>query len=100
MSRKPKFTPGPWLWEANHDDPSYTVWTRQPHTGELASVYGSDVNGKYPAKANAILMAAAPDMFGLLQNLLDAGMIVGIDDTITANARQAARDVLRKATGV
>lgn len=62
-------TPGPWLWEKDHDTGGYVVWTRQPHTGELATVNPDDINGKWPAKANAHLIAAAPDLLEACQNM-------------------------------
>ena len=54
-------TPGPWLVQAERSG-TFTVWTRQPYTGSLATVIDEDINGPYPAKANARLIAAAPDM--------------------------------------
>lgn len=59
-------TPGPWLWQRGEDG-LYVVWTRQPHTGELATVNPSDINGRYPAKANARLISAAPDLLEMLR---------------------------------
>lgn len=62
------FTPGPWLWQHSGDgDGNYVVWTRQPHTGELATVNCEDINGEFPAKANARLIAAAPELLAVAQ---------------------------------
>lgn len=65
-------TPGPWLLEKSHDDGTFTIWTRQPHTGELAVVMTEDINGKWPVAANARLMAASPELLAALRRLLAA----------------------------
>lgn len=57
-----KFTPGPHLVEREPDG-DYTVWTRQPHTGILATVRAEDINGEYPAEANANLFGAATELY-------------------------------------
>jgi hypothetical protein len=59
-------TPGPWLVQDERDG-AVTVWVRQPHTGTLATFHDEDLNGPYPANANAQLAAAAPDMFRTLE---------------------------------
>lgn len=59
-------TPGPWLVQQEGDG-TWTVWTRQPHIGELAFVQDEDINGSFPAEANARAMAAAPDMLEALK---------------------------------
>ena len=62
-----RFTPGPWLVQDERDG-DWAVWTRQPHTGTLAVVRGEDINGAYPAAANATLIAAAPILYKALDN--------------------------------
>jgi len=64
-----KFTPGPWLIEDERDG-TFSVWTRQPHTGTLATVHEEDINGAYPAKANAQLMSVAPELLSIAQRWL------------------------------
>jgi hypothetical protein len=61
-----RHTPGPWLVERNADG-DYSVWTRQPHVGGLATIHVEDINGNYPAEENAQLMAAAPDLLKACQ---------------------------------
>lgn len=39
-------------------DGDFTVWERDDHIGMLATVHGEDINGPYPAKENAELIAA------------------------------------------
>lgn len=73
---KGKHTPGPWLVE-NEGDGTWTVWTRQPHIGSLAHVQDEDINGLFPAEANARLMAAAPDMLSVLKAVEWNGPYVG-----------------------
>lgn len=60
-------TPGPWLSEKNRTSGEYAIWTRQPHIGTLAMVLTEDVNGEFPAEANAHLIAAAPELLDALQ---------------------------------
>ncbi len=52
-------TPGPWLSQREQGSGEYTVWTRQPHTGTLASIHAEDINGNFPAEANAAFIALA-----------------------------------------
>ena len=54
------WTAGPWLTQ-NEFNGEWSVWTRQPHTGTICLVRDEDVNGVFPAPANARLIAAAPD---------------------------------------
>lgn len=58
-------TPGPWLTEREQGG-GWAVWTRQPHTGTLATIHEEDINGCFPADANARIIAAAPDMLAAL----------------------------------
>lgn len=61
-------TSGPWLIQDDgHGE--WSVWTRQPHTGKLADIRSEDINGEYPAKANALLMRAALDLLAALEAL-------------------------------
>ncbi|PWC69126.1 hypothetical protein TSH7_01390 [Azospirillum sp. TSH7] len=57
-------TPGPWLVQ-HEGNGELVVWTRQPHTGALATVHSEDINGEYPAEANARLIASAPDLLSI-----------------------------------
>jgi hypothetical protein len=64
------FTPGPWLFQKDHNTGGQVVWTRQPHTGELAHVLTDDINGKWPVVANARLIASAPDLLEVAEQSL------------------------------
>jgi hypothetical protein len=86
----PKHTPGPWIWESDRGTGGYVVWTRQPHTGELAHVLPEDINGEWPAKANALLMAAAPDLLEALLTFIEIGDCKA--------SRQEAEAAITKAT--
>ena len=70
MTTSNSFTPGPWLVDRIQGEGEYTVWTRQPHTGSLATVHDRDINGKYPANANARLISAAPDLLASLREFM------------------------------
>jgi len=62
-------TPGPWLVGRGDTKGEFSVWTRQPHTGTLATVHDEDINGQFPAEANARLIAAAPALHAALEKL-------------------------------
>lgn len=79
----PAYTPGPWLVQAERDG-TFTVWTRQPYTGSLATVIDEDINGPYPAKANARLIAAAPELLDALLALLEHGVSVAGEQAVAA----------------
>ena len=65
------WTPGPWLVQFEQGG-GYAVWTRQPHIGTLATIHEEDINGEFPAKANARLIAAAPDLYEALDRFCSA----------------------------
>lgn len=97
MDADVKHTPGPWLWEFDRDGGGYVVWTRQPHTGELATVHQEDINGPYPAKANARLIAAAPALLEALRALLADSYPIG--DAEDPAIREQALAAIALATG-
>tara|TARA_R110000868_G_scaffold263743_2_gene522389 strand:- start:2007 stop:2321 length:315 start_codon:yes stop_codon:yes gene_type:complete len=91
-------TPGPWLVQAERNG-TFTVWTRQPYTGSLATVIDEDINGPYPAKANARLIAAAPDMLEALRRMVEIDDDEVVMDTASVKERlSAARAAILKAT--
>ncbi len=101
------FTPGPWLTQ-NERDGEWSVWTRQPHIGTLASVHREDINGKFPSSANARLIAAAPEMYEALKELLkpleEAARDAQSEGMVIADSAEAAfgraRAALAKATTI
>lgn len=68
MSAETKWTPGPLIAGRARSEPYMEVRTRRGHV--LATVYGTggDANALdcLPAKANATLYAAAPDLYAAL----------------------------------
>ncbi len=61
-----KHTPGPWVWVK--DDSGYPVTDLKSEDGGIVmQVYESHGGGDMPNKANARLIAAAPDLLEALQ---------------------------------
>ena len=113
MENKPKHTPGPWVYArgvvageavyivAEHDRYDgtglCTVHTGNPH--KAGSYRGESARA---AKANAALIAAAPDLLEALQRMVshtkkyfDIGSVGGLEAQILADAEVA----IAKATG-
>ncbi len=84
-----KHTPGPWKQEIGHyhfilDDEGHAVGTVSPRIG---------IGGLPVAKANARLIAAAPDMLDLLQRAEKNNGLSGVFAPM-------ARDLIHKTIGV
>lgn len=109
MSEQPKFTPGPWKIRNGFDGESYEVYPAKvngeskPNIGvwaELATVNKHPQPGS-TGKANARLIAAAPDMYEALEALQKANGandFNGWHDSF-APAIEKARAALTKARG-
>lgn len=84
-----KHTPGPWQW-TQHFDPTISIY--KDGFGQIARLYDSSAG---TGKANARLIAAAPD---LLNALIE---IVSADDAheLTQKHIESARATIAKATG-
>lgn len=84
-----KHTPGPWQW-TQHFDPTISIY--KDGFGQIARLYDSSAG---TGKANARLIAAAPD---LLDALIE---IVSADDAheLTQKHIESARAAIAKATG-
>ena len=84
-----KHTPGPWQW-TQHFDPTISIY--KDGFGQIARLYDSSEGA---GKANARLIAAAPD---LLDALIE---IVSADDAheLTQKHIESARAAIAKATG-
>ncbi len=102
---KAKHTPGPWTLHPTALHPAVrSVGT--PDAGPRRICTVGTMNGNPVDKANARLIAAAPEMLDALIALLivapskapGAGLIVGAEEK-HANALQAARAAIKKATG-
>lgn len=65
--REAKFTPGPWA-----TDPAepHLVWAGSDHPQVVAEAW-IDWENRVPTRANAALIAAAPEMYALLNELID-----------------------------
>ena len=79
---KPAFTPGPWRVDATVALGAYGVWTAYPtHPGHDGQGYESQICSVLPHEihdvsreqrdANAALIAAAPDLYAALVDLLE-----------------------------
>ena len=94
-----KHTPGPWQW-TQHFDPTISIY--KDGFGQIARLYDSSAG---TGKANARLIAAAPDLLEALQGILgyfDSGNSVSVSQaTIKARSDEvkAARAAIAKATG-
>ncbi len=86
-----KHTPGPWQW-TQHFDPTISIYKNG--FGQIARLYDSSAG---TGKANARLIAAAPDLLDALEDLLHE---VGFGRVITeTTASTKARAAIAKATG-
>ena len=104
--RKEKFTPGPWKYvRVKEDIDTFAIRTETDDT--LAAVGISPV-GWRPGKdiANAALIAAAPEMYDELKDLLDAmeaGLFPqaapGVDYPAVMEKKWELRKLLKKARG-
>ena len=84
-------TPGPWHWA---DDKGYK-WGRR---GLEPNVMCGTVEGLINVDAaDALLMAASPDLLAALQNILLCDEAQDLESM--ANALQDAREAIAKATG-
>ena len=92
-----KHTPGPWQW-TQHFDPTISIY--KDGFGQIARLYDSSAG---TGKANARLIAAAPDLLEALQGILgyfDSGDGVSVSQaTIKAGSGEikAARAAIAKA---
>lgn len=98
---KPKFTPGPWL--CCHRPESPTIHYIHSDNGsscigpfEIATVFESSGDG-IQQRANAHLIAAAPEMYEALDALID--VIAGNQKQSLAAATDHALYALKKARG-
>lgn len=90
-------TAGPWPWEYTSDGKRIVIGyglVEGPHGYEVAEVYSDDCPREV-AEANANLIAAAPDLFNRLENLvIGIGMGWDLDGLI-----EAANAAIAKARG-
>lgn len=89
-----KHTPGPWQW-TQHFDPTISIY--KDGFGQIARLYDSSAG---TGKANARLIAAAPDLLEALR--ICATQSTGPDWTpeqALAFIKQHARAAIAKATG-
>ncbi len=84
-----KHTPGPWQW-TQHFDPTISIY--RDGFGQIARLYDSSAG---TGKANARLIAAAPDLLAALIEIVSA------DDAheLTQKHIESARAAIAKATG-
>ena len=102
---KAKHTPGPWTLHPTALHPAVRS-AGTPDAGPRRICTVGTMNGNPVDKANARLIAAAPELLEALIALLGvapskapgAGLIVGAEEK-HANALQAARAAINKATG-
>ena len=90
-----KFTPGEWIQTAQFnvmvgDDPVKHTFLSTQHTGGLIATVEE-------REANAALIAAAPDMYKALEDLVTAWH--SRDDDFRMNAFDTSLEVLKKARG-
>jgi len=97
---KPTFTPGP--WQIEDCTPGESTGLRF-EVGTKDSVIARTTDGWKEAHANARLIAAAPAMYEVLQEILAPCPVKGYlgkyDHRRTYNARKKAREILAKVEG-
>lgn len=92
------FTPGPWKWEIDGKGTAWAAYSLSP--GVLLTDFGSGTPwGDEIDRANADLIAAAPDLYEALSDCL--WMIEAKEGTSDENDKKvdAARAALAKARG-
>jgi hypothetical protein len=101
-----KFTPGPWAIREASFDGEYEVYPIRPGEdlegfGEWAAVATVSEGGDdEPAKANAHLIAAAPEMLEALRAVEDSGVLIGRgNEAVGKEAMSLVRAALSKALG-
>jgi hypothetical protein len=96
-----KHTPGPWSTdEKEHDEPYQDIRIRSCFRG-ICRVWIDDApchDYNAEQRANARLIAAAPELLAALQGLL-RGIFDGPDEADAAMLVAKARDAVNKATG-
>ncbi|SOB60622.1 conserved protein of unknown function [Pseudodesulfovibrio profundus] len=99
MSKFEGHTPGPWVFDKNLDVSQGGKFTSDQDDICFVNHEVGDRDGfaNYDtAKANAALIAAAPDMYDALKDTLNSLEVAGADFT---NEMYAIRQVLAKAKG-
>ena len=86
-----KHTPGPWSWNTDYnEDNVFSVWVEAPDvTHKTTNICVADcswVELLEEAEANAALIAAAPDMYEVLEDLLKYKGVMSDESTERANA--------------
>ncbi len=88
-----KHTPGPWQW-TQHFDPTISIY--KDGFGQIARLYDSSAG---TGKANAILIAAAPDLLAALKSIVE---VIGNTEYGEIDRKLAVKDAraaIAKATG-
>jgi hypothetical protein len=98
-----KHTPGPWKFRDDSKvfktNPfSVYIKGRGVHSAAIANIPRKQTIFEEEALANALLIAAAPELLAALQGLLK-GIFDGPDDSDAAMLIAKARDAVNKATG-
>jgi hypothetical protein len=92
------YTSGPWHYrEGNHGE--FTVTCESGGFAPLARVKGDKRSTLKDAKANACLMAAAPELLTALYLMMNSFYDPDRNDDEAVKAFDAARDVIAKAEG-
>lgn len=88
-----KHTPGPWQW-TQHFDPTISIY--KDGFGQIARLYDSSAG---TGKANARLIAAAPDLLDALKTIVE---VIGNTEYGEIDRKLAVKDAraaIAKATG-
>ena len=94
-----KHTPGPWQIK-RHFDPGYKFISAQKHTALAQVVWCMEDEDRSPeCEANAHLIAAAPDLLGALNSLLEYLHEYDLDYPEAAPVFDKARAAIAKAKG-
>lgn len=88
-----KHTPGPWQW-TQHFDPTISIY--KDGFGQIARLYDSSAG---TGKANARLIAAAPDLLAALKSIAIAWKDEVLVHDDQREAMRAATAAIAKATG-
>ena len=79
------WTPGPWLTQWEHDGDE-SIWSRDGGMHLIATCHAEDDDRAIPVKANAHLIAAAPELYEALKTARDELALISMHKNLMCPA--------------